>query len=481
MELERIQEVLKKIEDGTVISAEGLELLAPMLQQDLKVQDYADIDLNRGFRQGMPEVIYGEGKTAEQIAGIAAAMAEREIGNIMITRLSAEKAREVGKSIPIDYEAIPRIGFVNRRQNSEKIGKIAVVAAGTSDLPVAEEAAVTAENYGNNVVRIYDVGVAGLHRLLHRLPDITDANVVIAVAGMEGALVSVVGGLVSCPVIGVPTSVGYGANLHGIAALLSMLNSCASGVSIVNIDNGFGAGVLASKINRQSSKEEGRKILLWDLDGTLTESGPGITNSVRYALKQMGIDETDQGKLDRFVGPPLQESFKKYYGMTPEEAEEAVVQYRVYFRNTGMFENSVYEGVKETLEKLRSEGYVLAVATSKPEIFTIQIMEHFGIRDYFSVIGGSTMDCSRIRKRDVIAYVLGLLGVRKEDRVLMIGDRENDVEGAAANGIPCLGVLYGYGSAEELENAGADALSRDAASIPEAVDELFRKGLKGRI
>ena len=141
------------------------------------------------------------------------------------------------------------------RPETEKRGKIVVVAAGTSDLPVAEEAAMTAELYGNQVERVYDVGVAGIHRLLHRLPVMEDANAIVAVAGMEGALVSVVGGLVACPVIGVPTSVGYGANFGGLAALLSMLNSCASGVSVVNIDNGFGAGVLASKINKQAIKK----------------------------------------------------------------------------------------------------------------------------------------------------------------------------------------------------------------------------------
>jgi hypothetical protein len=221
------------------------------LQPEMLVGNYADIDLHRHMRQGMPEVIYGEGKTAEQIIGIASAMQKREIANIMITRLSQEKAQCVAEEIDLAYEEIPRIGIVNRQETAQ-IGKIAVVAAGTSDLPVAEEAALTAELYGNKVERVYDVGVAGIHRLLNRLPVIEDANAVIAVAGMEGALVSVIGGLVACPVIGVPTSVGYGANFGGLAALLSMLNSCASGVSVVNIDNGFGAGVLASKINRQS-------------------------------------------------------------------------------------------------------------------------------------------------------------------------------------------------------------------------------------
>lgn len=249
MERKELYELLKRVEAGKITAEKALEDVT--LQPDLLVGNYADIDLHRHIRQGMPEVIYGEGKTAEQILGIASAMQEKGIRNIMITRLSKEKACRIGEELALTYHPIPRIGIVNGCE-VEKQGKIVIVAAGTSDLPVSEEAAMTAELYGNHVERVYDVGVAGLHRLLHRLPVLEDANVIIAVAGMEGALVSVIGGLVSCPVIGVPTSIGYGANFGGLAALLSMLNSCASGVSVVNIDNGFGAGVLASKINRQA-------------------------------------------------------------------------------------------------------------------------------------------------------------------------------------------------------------------------------------
>lgn len=271
MEQNKVYELLKQIQDGQKTAEQALSEI--QLQPDLPVGNYATIDLDRQKRQGMPEVIYGESKTAEQIAGIAKAMQGRGIGNIMVTRLSPEKVEAVragiaGKrdgvesavrgrknALDMEYDPVSRIGVFNRKE-TEKIGKIVVVAAGTSDLPVAEEAAVTAELYGNHVERVYDVGVAGIHRLLHRLPVFEDANAVVAVAGMEGALVSVVGGLVACPVIGVPTSVGYGANFGGLAALLSMLNSCASGVSVVNIDNGFGAGMLAAKINRQSVCEQ---------------------------------------------------------------------------------------------------------------------------------------------------------------------------------------------------------------------------------
>lgn len=252
MEQEAIYRLLKEIEDGKKTAQEAMSDIT--LRPEMLVGNYADIDLHRALRQGIPEVIYGEGKTAEQIIGIASAMKERGVTNIMATRLSREKVDRIMEEIEMDYDPVSRIGVVNRSE-TEKTGKIVVVAAGTSDLPVAEEAAVTAELYGNHVERVYDVGVAGIHRLLHRLPVLEDANVIVAVAGMEGALVSVIGGLVSCPVIGVPTSVGYGANFRGLAALLSMLNSCASGVSVVNIDNGFGAGVLASKINKQASRK----------------------------------------------------------------------------------------------------------------------------------------------------------------------------------------------------------------------------------
>lgn len=251
MNQEEIYQLLKQVETGEKSAKEAAADIS--LKPDVLVGNYADIDLHRHIRQGMPEVIYGEGKTTEQIIGIGTAMKDREVRNIMITRLSSEKAEAIQEVFDLTYDPVARIGVINRTEEN-KIGKIVVVAAGTSDLPVAEEAAVTAEIYGNHVERVYDVGVAGLHRLIRRLPVFEDANAVIAVAGMEGALVSVIGGLVSCPVIGVPTSVGYGANFGGLAALLSMLNSCASGVSVVNIDNGFGAAVLASKINRQSVK-----------------------------------------------------------------------------------------------------------------------------------------------------------------------------------------------------------------------------------
>lgn len=216
---------------------------------------YATVDTHRKARQGVPEVIYGASKTPEQILGICQTLIRRGEHNILITRMSPQAAETVGKSLELDYHPDSKLG-VAAPAPVEKRGKIAVVAAGTSDLPVAEEAALTAETLGNRVVRVYDVGVAGLHRLLARLEDLTSARAVIAVAGMEGALASVVGGLVSCPVIAVPTSVGYGASFGGVAALLAMLNSCASGVSVVNIDNGFGAGFQASLINQMEGISE---------------------------------------------------------------------------------------------------------------------------------------------------------------------------------------------------------------------------------
>jgi NCAIR mutase (PurE)-related protein len=238
--------LLTQIRDGAVSPADALLRLRAAPFEDLR---YAKPDHHRGLRRGVPEVIYGAGKSPEQIAGIASAMRDSGQKTVIITRLSREAAESVNKSLPITYYADARIGLAGKIPAPDGMGKILLATGGTSDIPVAEEAAVTAEALGNEVVRLYDAGVAGLHRLLSRLNDIMGARVIIAIAGMEGALASVIGGLADCPVIGVPTSVGYGASFGGVSALLSMLNSCASGVSVVNIDNGFGAGYLASLIN----------------------------------------------------------------------------------------------------------------------------------------------------------------------------------------------------------------------------------------
>lgn len=240
--------ILKEIQAGTVLPEEALLKLCTEPFEDL---GYAKLDYHRELRQGVPEVIYGAGKTPEQITGITTAMLDKGQRLILITRLSKEAAESIEKSIPLQYNKIARIGIVGEMPKPDGIGKIVVATGGTSDMPVAEEAALTAKALGNEVIRLYDVGVAGLHRLLAQLDIIMEAQVIISIAGMEGALTSVIGGLVDCPVIGVPTSIGYGASFNGISALLSMLNSCASGVSVVNIDNGFGAGYLASMINHQ--------------------------------------------------------------------------------------------------------------------------------------------------------------------------------------------------------------------------------------
>lgn len=216
---------------------------------------YAKVDLHRGVRQGAAEVIYGAGKTAGQITGIAAAMLKNHISTVLITRMNAEKAAKVAETLPLDYHPDARIGILGPIPEPTGLGSIVVATGGTSDIPVAEEAALTAEVHGNRVVRLYDVGVAGIHRLLSHTDEIMNASVIVAVAGMEGALASVIGGLADCPVIAVPTSVGYGAAFGGVAALLSMLNSCASGVSVVNIDNGFGAGYLAGMMNHMGGKQ----------------------------------------------------------------------------------------------------------------------------------------------------------------------------------------------------------------------------------
>jgi NCAIR mutase (PurE)-related protein len=240
--------LLKNIQDGTVSPEEALSDLCKEPFEDL---GYAKVDHHRELRRGVSEVIYGAGKTPEQITGIVAAMLDNGQRLILITRLLPEAAEEVNKSLALQYCKTAGIGIIGEMPKPDGIGKILGATGGTSDMQVAEEAAVTAEALGNEVVRLYDVGVAGLHRLLSHIDAIMDAQVIISIAGMEGALTSVIGGLVRCPVIGVPTSVGYGASFNGLSALLSMLNSCSSGVSVVNIDNGFGAGYLASMINHR--------------------------------------------------------------------------------------------------------------------------------------------------------------------------------------------------------------------------------------
>jgi pyridinium-3,5-biscarboxylic acid mononucleotide synthase len=217
---------------------------APMLELG-----FASVDTHRALRKGFPEVIFGAGKTPTQVAAIAAELFERE-KSVLVTRVGPEHAKALRKKFKSAvHHELARCVTIEKSRRQKRAGYIAIVSAGTSDLPVAEEAAVTAEIMGNIVERIVDVGVAGIHRLFARLETIQRANVIIVVAGMEGALPSVVAGLVAKPVIAVPTSIGYGANFGGLAALLGMLNSCGSGVTVVNIDNGFGAGYAASQIN----------------------------------------------------------------------------------------------------------------------------------------------------------------------------------------------------------------------------------------
>ena len=246
-----ILSVLQAVQSGALTPEDALLQLKLAPFEDL---GYAKVDYHRAVRQGVPEVIYGQSKTPEQIAGILEAMARRDCANVLVTRISRETADFLAERFPLRYEPLSRLAVAYPRA-VEGRGSIVVATGGTSDMGVAEEAAITAETLGNRVTRLYDVGVAGLHRLLSNLEPLMTARVVIAVAGMEGALASVIGGLVDCPVIAVPTSVGYGASFGGMSALLSMLNSCASGVSVVNIDNGFGAGFLASRINQMESAE----------------------------------------------------------------------------------------------------------------------------------------------------------------------------------------------------------------------------------
>lgn len=246
-----LEDILGQVQKGTLSVAEAKEQLATF--ENL---GFAKVDYHRKKRQGFSEVVFGEGKTAEQIISISQALQSRN-NQVLITRISKEKAEIVQGACPeFIYNETARILFwkENIAVENNSQGYVAVVCAGTSDLRVAEEAALTAEVLGSKVKRIYDVGVAGIHRLLNHLDEIQRATVIVVVAGMEGALPSVVGGLVSAPVIAVPTSVGYGANFNGLSALLTMLNSCASGISVVNIDNGFGGGYNAALIHQLAQK-----------------------------------------------------------------------------------------------------------------------------------------------------------------------------------------------------------------------------------
>ena len=245
-----LQEILERYKQGSLTMNQAVDALQRSGYGDL---GFAKVDYQRKERVGYPEVIFCQGKAPEHLQGIVQAMLEKDVKNILATRADEEAYRTICQVAPqAEYHELARIVAINRAPIPKRgRGTIAVVTAGTADIPVAEEAAVTAQMLGNDVTRIYDVGVAGIHRLLGRIDEIRKATVAICVAGMEGALASVVGGLVDRPVVAVPTSVGYGASFSGLSALLTMLNSCASGVGVVNIDNGFGAGYLAASINRE--------------------------------------------------------------------------------------------------------------------------------------------------------------------------------------------------------------------------------------
>jgi len=250
MDRERIKALLEAVRRGDLSVDEALARLRGLPYEDLR---FAKVDLHRSLRSGAPEAVFCEGKTSDQVVAILSRLVQ-DHDNVLATRASEEVARAVAAvGIRSRYHAEARLVVVNPAP-VPAVGLIAVVSAGTSDLPVAEEAAITAEVLGNRVERVYDCGVAGLHRLLDHHDLLTEANVLIAVAGMEGALPSVIGGLVERPVIALPTSVGYGASFGGIAALLAMLNSCAAGVSVVNIDNGYGAAHQANLINKLVAK-----------------------------------------------------------------------------------------------------------------------------------------------------------------------------------------------------------------------------------
>ena len=247
MQEEHIRLLLEEVSRGTVAVDDALERLRTLPYET--VGNFAHLDQHRALRTGFPEVVFGQGKTPEQVTQIVERLASRN-DRVLVTRVTEEMSAQVVPHFPgMLYHTLARVLVLDRAQGRVKKPGVLVATAGTADVPVAEEAALTADLMGSAVDRIYDVGVAGIHRLLNQVDRLRQARAIVVVAGMDGALPSVVGGLVSCPVIAVPTSVGYGASFNGLAALLTMLNSCATGVAVVNIDNGFGAGVLAHRIN----------------------------------------------------------------------------------------------------------------------------------------------------------------------------------------------------------------------------------------
>lgn len=249
------REVLTKLKNNEISVEEAESFFKRQPYEEL---GYAKLDMHRKIRSGFAEVIFCSGKADEHLLSIFSRLYEQD-GEVFGTRASQHQYELIRERFPeVSYDAVSRILRIEK-PDKKKIGKIAVCTAGTADIPVAEEAACTAEYFGSRVERIYDVGVSGIHRLLSRVETIQSANCVIAVAGMEGALASVIGGLVDKPVIAVPTSVGYGASMHGLSALLTMLNSCANGISVVNIDNGYGAGYIATQINRLAVQGESRE------------------------------------------------------------------------------------------------------------------------------------------------------------------------------------------------------------------------------
>lgn len=248
MNKEQLLNILQGVQNGDISPDNALEKIKLAPYEDI---GFANIDTSRSLRHGVGEVIYGDGKSAEQIRAIAQKLIDNGEKTVLITRIDESKAEYVNRTITLEYDNESRTAVAGKIPEPNGKGKIVVCCAGTSDLYCAKEAVITARAFGNEVVEMYDVGVAGIHRLLDKAELLSNAKAVIAIAGMEGALASVVGGLASCPVIAVPTSVGYGASFGGVSALLAMLNSCASNVSVVNIDNGFSAAYIASMINHQ--------------------------------------------------------------------------------------------------------------------------------------------------------------------------------------------------------------------------------------
>lgn len=436
--------ILKKIEAGEMTAEQALISLKQKPFEDL---GYAKVDLHRHTRQGATEVIYGEGKTIGQIRGIADSLKRHGQGHILVTRVSKEKGQELMKDPDFTYFETPRLGVYGglrpkeANQKDRPLGTIAIACAGTSDLPVAEEAAFTAEFYGNPVLRLYDVGVAGIERLLSHTEELMRASVVITVAGMEGALASVVGGLVSCPVIAVPTSIGYGASFNGLAAMLAMMNSCASGVTVVNIDNGFGAAFSANRINRMHRIE-------------------GTSSGTEPAAQPLDTKSTDMRAVDTQVSARQPSTVQSEAVLSPDASSPAGLREEdTVVELTCNVDDMTGSQVSDAIGQLLKDGAKDAFATS-----AIMKKERLG---FLLTVLAAPKDEERMKEK--LFACTTTIGVRSQIRKRAVLRREERTEETSAGPVHFKD-SFGYGTVRE--KAEAEDLQAASRRLGKPVEQI---------